>query len=311
VGAQVHVDAGGRHFRQSVHVAQGFLCASSRRLHFGLGAAQEAARISIRWPDGKREEFEHVAADARYRVLEGSGKLERREREVTGALDALPGSRVEGALAPEPRIVLYDKFPLQPLLLPLFGGTPARVADHAGKVLLVAVGSWSDPRSRATFEWLSKARPQLAQAGCDLHVVLYDEASQVEAARAGLAALGLADVAGVAQQRFRQTLEVCLVEILGQFPELAQPLCCLFDRGGALLELQSAPQDTARLFEDVRLAATIDPQKEGTEKLLGGDWARFVARDFDSVSKIFQTLGMNDLAQYYAGIAQARARGRR
>ena len=311
VGAQVYVEAGGRRWRQSVHVSQGFLCASSRRLLFGLGTAKEATRISIRWPDGKREEFEHVAVDARYRVLEGSGKLEVRPREITPALDSLPGGRVEGQLSPEPRIVLFDKFPLQPLLLPSFGGAPGRVADHAGKVLLVAVGSFADPRSRAWMEWLGKARPALAQAGCDLHVALYDEPSGVEAAKRGLEALGLADVAGVAQQRFRQTLEVTLVEVLGQFPELPPPLLLVFDRGGALLEVQSAPEDCARLFEDVRIAGRIDAAREGTEALLGGEWARFVSREFDQVSKIYQTLGMNDLAQYYAALAQARARGRR
>jgi hypothetical protein len=311
VGAQVYVEAGGRRFRQSVHVSQGFLCASSRRLHFGLGAAKEAARITIRWPDGKREEFSGVALDARYRVREGAGKLELREREVGSALDALPGGRVDSLARPQARIVLYDKLPLQPLLLPNFGGAPERVADHAGKALLVTVGSWSDPRSRAWIQWLARARGALAEAGCDQRIVLLDEPSSVDEARRALAELGLAEQAGVAQQRFRQTLEVCLVEVLGQFKELAQPLALVFDRGGALVEVQSAPEDGARLVEDVRSASRIDPLREGTEQLLGGDWARFVTRDLDTVSKIFQTLGMNDLAQYFAAQAQARVRARR
>jgi len=315
IGAQVYVEAGGRHYRQSVHVSQGFLCASSRRLHFGLGTAKRAERISIRWPDGRREEFTDVALDARYRVLEGTGKLVPREREVSNALDALPGGRVEGALSPEPRVVLFDELPLQPLLLPSFSGNPERVADHAGHTLLVAVGSWADPRSRALIGWLAKLRPTLTAAGCDLRLVLLDEASQIEAARRGVTELGLADCAGVAQQRFRQSLEVCLVEVLGPFKDLAQPLLLLCDRSGALLEFQSAPDDGARLLEDVRIAGTIDAPKEGTEKLLGGEWARFVARDLDTMAMIFQTLGMNDLAQYYTAQskerAQALAHGRR
>jgi len=265
IGAQVYVEAGGRHYRQSVHVSQGFLCASSRRLHFGLGTAKRAERISIRWPDGRREEFTDVALDARYRVLEGTGKLVPREREVSNALDALPGGRVEGALSPEPRVVLFDELPLQPLLLPSFSGNPERVADHAGHTLLVAVGSWADPRSRALIGWLAKLRPTLTAAGCDLRLVLLDEASQIEAARRGVTELGLADCAGVAQQRFRQSLEVCLVEVLGPFKDLAQPLLLLCDRSGALLEFQSAPDDGARLLEDVRIAGTIDAPKEGTE----------------------------------------------
>ena len=37
IGARVTVEAGGRRLRQGVYAAQGFLCGTSRRLHFGLG----------------------------------------------------------------------------------------------------------------------------------------------------------------------------------------------------------------------------------------------------------------------------------
>ncbi|MBK7641809.1 MAG: CRTAC1 family protein [Planctomycetes bacterium] len=310
IGAQVHLDIAGKHYRQSVHISQGFLCASSRRLHFGLGAAQSVDKLEIVWPDGKREAFQSVRTNERYRVLEGSGKLERRERAVSDALAAMPGERVDVQASAQPRVVLYDKMPLQPLTLPSFDGPPQRVADHAGRVLLVVVATWSDPRSRAFLEWLASARASFAAAGCDVRCALLDEGSQTDAARRGIEALGLAAESGFAQQRFRQSLEVCLVEVLGPFPSLPQPLALLFDRGGSLVEVQSAPADGARLLEDARLTAGIDPVKQGTEALLGGDWAQFVSRDFATVSKVFGLLGMNDLAQHFAGVAQARARGR-
>lgn len=308
IGAQVYVEAGGRRFRQSVHVGQGFMCASSRRLHFGLGAATVAERVRIRWPDGQSEEFHDVALDARYRVLQGSGKLEKRPRAISPALDALPGSRVEAPPALEPRIVLFDKFPLAPMILPSFSGAPRRVAELAGKPLLLTVLHAGDPRSRMWLEWRAKVRGAFEAAGCEQRFVLLDEPSQLPAAKELLAKLGFLELAGPAQSRFRQTLEVCLIEVLGPFPSLPLPLELVLDRGGRLMAVHAAPEDAARLLEDVRVAARIDPAKDGTEALMGGEWAQLPARHFDQVGEIFQALGLTDLAEFYGNWARAHAR---
>ncbi len=308
IGAQVYVEAGGRRFRQSVHVGQGFMCASSRRLHFGLGKAAVAERVRIRWPDGTSEEFRDVQLDARYRVLEGSGRLEKRARAVGGERDALPGTRVDAPPTPEPRIVLFDKLPLQPVLLPSFSGAPSRVADLAGKPLLVTVVNCADARSRAWLELRSRAHAAFAATGCDERVVVLDEGSQLEAAKKLLRELGFLDHAGPAGARFRQTLEVCLIEVLGPFPSLPLPLELVLDRGGRLMAVHAAPDDLARLLEDVRIAARIDPAKEGTEALMGGEWAQLPARHFDQVAEVFRALGLNDLGEFYSGWARTHAR---
>jgi enediyne biosynthesis protein E4 len=39
-----------------------YLSAHDKRLHFGLGAAREA-KVEIRWPSGKQQTLEKVAAD--------------------------------------------------------------------------------------------------------------------------------------------------------------------------------------------------------------------------------------------------------
>lgn len=308
IGAQVHVEAGGRSFRQSVHVGQGFLCASSRRLHFGLGRASVAERVRVRWPGGREEEFRDVALDARYRVLEGSGKLEKRERAVTPELDARPGTHVTVLPRPEPRIVLFDKLPLAPLSLPSFTGTPKRVAELAGKPLLLTVLHAGDPRSRAWLEWRARSRGAFEAAGCEQRFVLLDESAQLPAAKELLKRLGFLELAGAAQARFRQTLEVCLIEVLGPFPSLPLPLELVLDRGGRLMSVHAAPEDGARLLEDVRVAARIDPARDGTEALLGGEWAKLPARQFEQVAEIFQALGLTDMATFYGNWARAHAR---
>ena len=67
LGARVEVTtAAGSQFNHAT-TAVGLSSSSDRRIHFGLGQYNEAARIEIRWPSGVRQVLERVAAD---RVLE-------------------------------------------------------------------------------------------------------------------------------------------------------------------------------------------------------------------------------------------------
>ena len=72
VGAKVTVTAGGRS-QVAVRFGGGsYLSASDPRLHFGLGAARRADRVEVRWPSGRRDTYEGLAADAGYRLREGA-----------------------------------------------------------------------------------------------------------------------------------------------------------------------------------------------------------------------------------------------
>ncbi len=71
VGAKVTVSAGGRS-QVAVRFGGGsYLSASDPRLHFGLGAARRADRVEVRWPSGRRDTYEGLAACAGYRLREG------------------------------------------------------------------------------------------------------------------------------------------------------------------------------------------------------------------------------------------------
>jgi hypothetical protein len=50
-----------------------YLSQNDLRLHFGLGAAKKMESVEIRWPSGKVETLENIAADAIYTIVEGSG----------------------------------------------------------------------------------------------------------------------------------------------------------------------------------------------------------------------------------------------
>jgi hypothetical protein len=72
VGAMVTVTAGGRS-QVGVRFGGGsYLSASDPRLHFGLAAARRVDRVEVRWPSGRRDIYEGLAADTGYRLREGA-----------------------------------------------------------------------------------------------------------------------------------------------------------------------------------------------------------------------------------------------
>jgi len=71
VGALARLTAGGRTLTRAVDGGNSFAGQSSPRLHFGLGAADHADRLEVRWPSGLGQSFSGLAADRIYRIVEG------------------------------------------------------------------------------------------------------------------------------------------------------------------------------------------------------------------------------------------------
>ncbi len=70
VGARVRLRTGDRWQTRVVSTGSGYLSASSRRQHFGLGDATRIDEIEIRWPSGLRSELRNLPADRSYRIAE-------------------------------------------------------------------------------------------------------------------------------------------------------------------------------------------------------------------------------------------------
>ncbi len=71
IGARCTVEAGGR--RQIAEVMSGgsYYSQNSLTLHFGLGKAQSADRIEVRWPNGKTQHWSNAAANRTLVITEG------------------------------------------------------------------------------------------------------------------------------------------------------------------------------------------------------------------------------------------------
>ena len=71
IGARVKVTAGGMSQIREVKSGSSYLSQSDMRLHFGLGAAQKAVLVEIRWPSGVVDRFSDVKPNQFLQVTEG------------------------------------------------------------------------------------------------------------------------------------------------------------------------------------------------------------------------------------------------
>ncbi|MEP6714857.1 MAG: CRTAC1 family protein [Terriglobia bacterium] len=74
IGARIKVTAGGTVQYDHVSFAAGYASSSAAPVHFGLGPAESASLIEIRWPSGILQELKNVAADQLIRVKEPARK---------------------------------------------------------------------------------------------------------------------------------------------------------------------------------------------------------------------------------------------
>ncbi len=75
IGARIRLRVGDRWQTRVVATGSGYLSASSRRQHFGLGHAQQVDDVVIDWPSGGRTVARELAVDRYHAITE--------EREVT------------------------------------------------------------------------------------------------------------------------------------------------------------------------------------------------------------------------------------
>jgi hypothetical protein len=72
IGARVTLSAGGQAQMDEVRSGGSFMSQNDFRLHFGIGKAN-SADVSVRWPDGKVDNFSAVAAGQVVTIQQGKG----------------------------------------------------------------------------------------------------------------------------------------------------------------------------------------------------------------------------------------------
>jgi hypothetical protein len=77
IGARLVMTVAGRTLVREVQAGSSYLSQSDLRAHFGLGAAAAADRLEVRWPSGRVDVVQNVAAGQILTVREGDGVVAR------------------------------------------------------------------------------------------------------------------------------------------------------------------------------------------------------------------------------------------
>jgi hypothetical protein len=77
IGARVTATIGGRRLVREVRAGASYLGQHDIRVHFGLGAAAAIDRLDVRWPNGRVESIQSVAAGQVVTIVEGTGIVSR------------------------------------------------------------------------------------------------------------------------------------------------------------------------------------------------------------------------------------------
>ena len=72
IGAKVMVEVDGRRIVEEKKAGSSYQTSGDPRLHFGLGKAGAAARVTVRWPGGAEDVFDNLAGGQYYRLVEGA-----------------------------------------------------------------------------------------------------------------------------------------------------------------------------------------------------------------------------------------------
>ena len=145
IGARLELSADNGDARRLVRfvaAGSGYLSQSSKWVHFGVGTADGPFRLTIRWPGGKTETLEGLAAGGRYRVVEASGQAIRQ--------DARDIQLAAGGLAVVPptgraRIVLLERLPLPSIEFLDETGTVGVLSSSGRPTLVNLWATWCLP----------------------------------------------------------------------------------------------------------------------------------------------------------------------
>jgi hypothetical protein len=78
VGARLRLRVGDRWQTRVVNAGSGYVSSSSKRQHFGLGAATKIDEVEIEWPSGERTHLRDLAGNQAYQITEGRALADSR-----------------------------------------------------------------------------------------------------------------------------------------------------------------------------------------------------------------------------------------
>ncbi len=296
IGAHVIVQADAMTCRQTLHAGEGYLCQSSKRLHFGLGKAKSVDEVTVVWPNGTSESFSGVEINGRFLLVEGSGRAEPSAVSNADSLAALAPSPLPEIKEGVVRIPLAQKIPLAKLRIPAYDDAERQVGSFTGKPVLINLWGTDCLNCLREYNAFQRRRADLDRFGLVIVPMSTDPDEARAKAREMIAKYGFDQHAGQADSRFLLAVEALLAEVVGAFAGSPLPTSLLLDQKGHLVAVYQGPVHVQDLIRDLR---TLKQQRPGQGSLMGHGTGRIlnpVRRGYGILYQAFSAIGEKELA---------------
>ncbi len=305
VGARVTIRYGGKTQAKTIHVGSGYLCQTSKRLHFGIGDATKVDSLEVRWPDGSTASWRDVPADSRLGIFQGAPQpvqLPPRTAPQLDQAESMPlGPSKEGVV----RVPLFEKLPMDPLALPSYANGARRFRDLAGKgPVLVNLWGMKCANCLKEFADFQGHAEAISAAGLRIVPINMDLAKEHGAEQDRLRKFDLPlTEAGYANERFMYDLQRLLDHVIGDADDSPLPSSMLLDGSGQLVALYLGRVDLPQVLADAEALKDMDPKVPDDTRLVDGRRIIGRARDYAHLADSFQEVGLPEEAAFYRALA--------
>ncbi|MGH9538906.1 MAG: FG-GAP-like repeat-containing protein [Terriglobales bacterium] len=299
IGAAVTLEAGGHRQTRYLQAGSGFLSQHSKELFFGLGRAEGSARATIRWPGGLTQVFEHLPANHRIEIEEGSGQFSAKPFATSPQSWARAGAAAR--LEPLPSSVetwLIDPLDAPDFSLPDLAGKMWSLPSFRASYLLLTFWTIDSPASAEQLRLLHQRQSLLdaggiRSVGVEMGIesgVNGDATRDPGSVRAYLAKQGLSFFTLLGTQDVAGIYNIVYRYLFDRRRDLALPTSFLIDPSGMIIRIYQGAASPERLVEDVKAAPRTAAERILKALPLGGTLylGEFQRNDFTYGVAFFQ-----------------------
>ncbi len=269
IGARVELQlTGGTKQIRTLHAGDGYLAQSSKWVHFGLGDVAEIEKVAVRWPGGAAETFDGVSADARWLLVQDSGRAAAWQA-PRGAITLAPGTLELPELPDTARTWISGRVPMPAETYKAWSGAEKGLDEFTGRPVLINLWSRTcGPCAAELMEWTEHAGA-LSRSGLTVLALCVDE---TETERAAKFAGDLPFSSGLATPELVTAFETVSRAFLESRRPLPVPVSILLDAKGHTAAIYKGKLSAVTLLADLALLNAPADQQRAAALPFSGRW---------------------------------------
>ncbi|MHB8502262.1 MAG: FG-GAP-like repeat-containing protein [Candidatus Acidiferrales bacterium] len=255
IGAAITIEAEGHRQTKYLQAGSGFLSQHTKELFFGIGKTPGNVRASIRWPSGLTQVFEHLPANHRIEIEEGSTEFAAKPFTAEPAAYA----RASELQKPEALPSSVETWLIEPLSAPDFSlpdltGKLRELQSCRGGFVLLNFWKTAAPACLEQLRVLQKHHSSLASSGLRILGINVDDPGDAATVQSFAIKEGVPFPILLGSQEFAGIYNIIYRYLFDRRRDLPLPTSFLVNGDSKIVKVYQGPVSPERLAEDLRSA---------------------------------------------------------